>query len=372
MQMRPSTISWRSVLRQQPCRHQLGRHRQLGSARMVTSGATDRTNTIGFIGLGAMGNHMFNNLVNKSTEKAGSSARYVLFDVNDAAVEGVIQRHQKENPTVSVHRCSSPYDVVQKAPTIITMVPTGRHVEDVYLGDSSVIHALETLDEQQRSSTLCLDQSTIEQSVSRSVALKLRETGADLSDAPVSGGVIGARDGTLAIMVGGNKRSFERAVPYLQPMARKVTYCGAVTLVLVLQRRYPTRITMLGLSEAMLLGKRLGVDPQVLADIINNSTGRCWSSEINHPVPEVKIGDTSPPAHRQYTGGFATSLAHKDLVLAVKAAVEVNSPLPLGRRVEEVYRPLAQTTEWGSRDFSVVYEALDEAIVGHDTKKVEL
>lgn len=84
---------------------------------------------------------------------------------------------------------TAPYDVVQKASTIITMVPTGRHVEDVYFGDSSVIHALETLDEQQRSSTLCLDQSTIEQSVSRSVALKLRETGADLLDAPVSGGM---------------------------------------------------------------------------------------------------------------------------------------------------------------------------------------
>ncbi|KAI8311622.1 3-hydroxyisobutyrate dehydrogenase [Colletotrichum sp. SAR11_240] len=278
MQMRPSTISWRSVLRQQPCRHQLGRHRQLGSERMMTSGATDRTNTIGFIGLGAMGNHMFNNLVNKSTAKVGSSAKYVLFDVNDAAVEGVIQRHQKENPAVSVHKCSSPYDVAQKASTIITMVPTGRHVEDVYLGDSSVIRALKTL------------------------------------------------------LLG---------------------------------------ITMLGLSEAMLLGKRLGVDPQVLADIINNSTGRCWSSEINHPVPEVKVGDTSPPAHRQYAGGFVTSLAHKDLALAVKAALEVNAPLPLGRRVEEVYRPLAQMTEWGSRDFSVIYEALDEAIVGHDTKKIE-
>ncbi|KAJ0381259.1 hypothetical protein COL26b_000603 [Colletotrichum chrysophilum] len=285
----------------------------------MTSGATDRSNTIGFIGLGAMGNHMFNNLVSRSIAKVGNSAKYALFDVNDAAVEGVIQRHQKQNPAVSIHRCSSPCDVAQKASTIISMVPTGRHVEDVYLGDSSVIRALETLDEQQRSATLCLDQSTIEQSVSRSVALKLRETGADLLDAPVSGG-----------------------------------------------------ITMLGLSEAMLLGKRLGVDPQVLADIINNSTGRCWSSEINHPVPEVKVGHTSPPAHRKYAGGFVTSLAHKDLALAVKAAMEVNSPLPLGRRVEEVYRPLAQTTEWGSRDFSVVYEALDEAIVGHDTKKVEL
>lgn len=83
----------------------------------------------------------------------------------------------------------APYDVAQRASTIITMVPTGKHVEDVYLGDNSVLAALETLDQKQRSSTLCLDQSTIEQSVSKSVALKLRKTGADLLDDPVSGGI---------------------------------------------------------------------------------------------------------------------------------------------------------------------------------------
>lgn len=137
-------------------------------------------------------------------------------------------------------------------------------------------------------------------------------------------------------------------------------------------------------SEAMLLGKRLGVDPQVLADIINSSTGRCWSSEvgfqtvsllvdqgllvgacanalvqINHPVPEVKAGDSSPPAHRNYEGGFVTKLAHKDLALAISAAEEANVPLAVGRRVEETYRPLARSKEFGDRDFSVVYEALD-------------
>ncbi|KAG5749957.1 hypothetical protein H9Q69_008500 [Fusarium xylarioides] len=116
---------------------------------------------------------------------------------------------------------------------------------------------------------------------------------------------------------------------------------------------------MLGLSEAMLLGKRLGVDPQVLADIINNSTGRCWSSEINHPVPGVKARDSSPPAHRNYEGGFVTKLAHKDLALAVSAAKEANVPLAVARCVEETYRPLAKSKEFGDRDFSVIYEALD-------------
>lgn len=136
----------------------------------------------------------------------------------------------------------------------------------------------------------------------------------------------------------------------------------------------------------MLLGKRLGVDSQVLADIVNNSTGRCWSSEvrspanlpftskvirlphpdmanvsdqINHPVPDVKVSGSSPPAHRNYEGGFVTRLAHKDLALAVSAADEADVPLTVGRCVEETYRPLAKSEEFGNRDFSVIYEALD-------------
>ncbi|KAJ4231844.1 hypothetical protein NW757_013883 [Fusarium falciforme] len=242
------------------------------------------------------------------------------------------------------------------------MVPTGKHVQDVYVGEGkSVLSALKDISQDQRAETLCIDQSTIEQSVSKAVALQLRQIGADLVDAPVSGGVIGAEKGTLAIMVGGSKTSYDRSVPVLQSMARKVTYCGdlGAGLAAKISNNLLLGITMLGLSEAMLLGKRLGVDPQVLADIINSSTGRCWSSEINHPVPEVKAGDSSPPAHRNYEGGFVTKLAHKGLALAISAAEEANVPLAVGRRVEETYRPLARSKEFGDRDFSVVYEALD-------------
>lgn len=138
-------------------------------------------------------------------------------------------------------------EVAMKASTIISMVPTSKHVHDVYLGEKGVIQTLKKLDQESRKETLCLDESTIEQSVSKATALKLRETGADMMDAPVSGGasscnagnsealqchtnvrvgVVGARDGTLAIMVGGDEASFQRALPVLQPMARKVTYCG--------------------------------------------------------------------------------------------------------------------------------------------------
>ena len=131
-------------------------------------------------------------------------------------------------------------------------------------------------------------------------------------------------------------------------------------------------------SEAMFLGRCLGLKPQILADIINSSTGRCWSSEVsgfrqcrfstllltilqvNHPDPDVVVANQSPPAHRDYAGGFVTKLAHKDLALAVKAAVEVQAPLDLGKRCEEIYRPLATHEVFGSCDFSSVYKALRE------------
>ncbi|KAK1993399.1 3-hydroxyisobutyrate dehydrogenase [Colletotrichum falcatum] len=332
----------------------------------------DRTNTIGFIGLGAMGNHMLHNLVARYTPPRDSvQTAFALCDVNEAVVDGIIKRYSVEGPQVPLIKCSSPSDVAKQASIIISMVPTGKHVRDVYVeGEKSVLSALKTLGEDQRSATLCMDQSTIEQSVSKAVALELRKAGADLLDAPVSGGVVGAKNGTLAIMVGGDKTSFTRSVPVLQSMGRKVTYCGdlGAGLAAKIANNLLLGITMLGLSEAMLLGKRLGVDSQVLADIINSSTGRCWSSEVRAVAPCV--GEVSPPAHRGYEGGFVTKLAHKDLALAVKAAEHAGVPLNVGKCVEETYRPLAASKEYGDRDFSVIYEALDA--LGSSTGKPKL
>nr|RBQ87619.1 hypothetical protein FVER53263_00019 [Fusarium verticillioides] len=270
-----------------------------------------------------MGNHMLNNLISRYRSPAnGKEVGFALYDVNQAAVDSIIKRQDSEHPDVPLISCSSPYDVAQQASTIITMVPTGKNVQEVYAGhEKSVLSALKAMSQDQRADTLCIDQSTIEQSVSKAVALELRKAGVDLVDAPVSGGVIGAEKGTLAIVVGGSKTSYDRSVPVLQAMARKVTYCGD-------------------------LGAGLA------AKISNKYI-------INHPVPGVKAGDSSPPAHRNYEGGFVTKLAHKDLALAVSAAEDANVPLAVGRCVEETYRPLAKSKEFGDRDFSVIYEALD-------------
>lgn len=122
-------------------------------------------------------------------------------------------------------------------------------------------------------------------------------------------------------------------------------------------------ISMLGLSEAMTLGKKLGLDMQLLGDIINTSTGQSWASSTNFPVPEVTIGSTDPPAHREYAGGFVTKLQHKDLALARNAAEVAGVKLRLGPITEETFRPIAQEShDYANKDFSIMYKYVSEEL----------
>lgn len=119
----------------------------------------------------------------------------------------------------------------------------------------------------------------------------------------------------------------------------------------------------------MLLGKKLGLDQQILGDIINTSTGQSWASSTNFPVPHVQIGSSSPAAHRGYKDGFLTQLAHKDLVLALSAAKAVDSPLYVGELTEKVYRRMMEDGEdFANRDFSVMYKWLEEVVKNGSTK----
>ncbi|KAL2206927.1 3-hydroxyisobutyrate dehydrogenase [Sarocladium strictum] len=314
--------------------------------------ASRRSNTIGFIGIGAMGSEMFRNLVRRSASTTKKKHEFVVFDVNKSVVSKIL--HEFEDTPFEVRAASSPKDLAVQASTILSMIPTSKHVQDVYLGESSIIQGLKELDQSSVSETLCLDSSTIEQSITKSVGMEMRAAGADMMDAPVSGGVVGAQKGTLTIMVGGDPTTFTKAEPILQSMSSKVTLCGGLGAGLLLG------ITMVGLSEAMLLGKNLGLDSQVLANIIDKSTGHCWSNEINNPVPTVTVNGSSPPAHRQYSGGFVSKLTHKDLALAVEAARSTGTPLQLGGLTERMYRPLARSDDWESLDFSAIYKYLEE------------
>jgi len=177
-------------------------------------------------------------------------------------------------------------------------------------------------------------------------------------DAPVSGGVGGAEAGTLTFMVGGTSPAFEKAKPYLEKMGKNIVHCGnnGNGQVVKICNNMLLAIGMIGTSEAMNLGKKLGMDPKLLASIINTSSGRCWASEINNPAPGVL---PNSPASRDYEGGFGAALMTKDLSLAQTAANSADAKTPLGDLAYKIYTDVV-AQGMGKKDFSVAFKYLSE------------
>ena len=229
------------------------------------------------------------------------------------------------------------------------MLPEPPHVKQVYatLLDPS-LPRLPT-------PRLFIDCSTIDPSTSRAVASSVASSphGAFV-DAPMSGGVVGATAGTLTFMLGSPAALVPRAEEVLLRMGKRVLVCGeqGAGLSAKLANNYLLAINNIATAEAMNLGMRWGLDPKVLASVMNVSTGKCWPSEVNNPVKGVVEG---APAGRDYAGGFGISLMKKDLGLAVKAAEQAGARLELGERATEVYEGAAAEEACKGRDFSVVY-----------------
>jgi 3-hydroxyisobutyrate dehydrogenase len=176
----------------------------------------------------------------------------------------------------------------------------------------------------------------------------------------MSGGVVGATAGTLTFMLGSPDIVIARVEPLLMMMGKKVIHCGAqgAGLSAKLANNYLLAINNIATAEAMNLGIKWGLDPKVLGNLINISTGKCWPSEINNPVKGVVEG---APASRDYAGGFGISLMKKDLGLAIKAAEEAGARLELGDKAREVYEGAEKQDNCKGRDFSVVYRYLGGA-----------
>lgn len=192
------------------------------------------------------------------------------------------------------------------------MLPSSPHVRSVYAEAGGIIPALRSLSHEDASSTLCIDSTTLDVEVAREIAATVRKTGASMVDAPVSGGVAGAKAGTLSFLVGGTRPAFERASPMLKHMGKNLIYCGSsgAGLAAKICNNLVLGVHQIVVAEAMLLGQKLGLDAPVLASVINSSTGACWASSVNNPVPGA-VPDRSPPCERDYEGGFATSLMLK-------------------------------------------------------------
>lgn len=287
--------------------------------------------TIAFIGLGNMGAPMALNLL-----KAGH--QLVVYDINPASVQALQQ--------AGAQVAASPAQAATLADqAVITMLPAGKHVHEVYCGDEGVLGAI-------AAGVPLIDCSTIDPATARLVSKAAAEQGSPMADAPVSGGTGGAQAGTLTFMVGADPALFATIRPLLAHMGRNIVHCGAAGTgqVAKLCNNMLLGISMAGVSEAMALGVNLGMDPAVLAGVINTSSGRCWSSDTYNPWPGVMDG---VPASRGYTGGFGTALMLKDLALATEAARQAGQPVVLGATAHQLYQWFAAHGH-AAEDFSAI------------------
>lgn len=280
-----------------------------------------------------------------------------LFDINRDAMQRLAGEMKAPSTTESeggaaVELAESGEAASTGADTVITVLPEPSHVKAVY---KSILSSQSTTPGSKHKPCQFIDCSTIDPSSSREVAKTVAAAGSSFADAPMSGGVVGATAGTLTFMLGcEGPDQLRRIETVLLKMGKRVFHCGAqgTGLSAKLANNYLLAISNVATAEAMNLGIRWGLDPKVLAGVINASTGRCWPSETNNPVPGVVEG---APAGRDYAGGFGIALMRKDLGLAITAAQEAGATLELAAKAKEVYDAADREERCKNRDFSVVY-----------------
>lgn len=296
---------------------------------------------IAFIGLGNMGTPMAENLL-----KAG----YTL-SVYDLSAEA-IARLQQAGASVA----DSPKDAASNAQVVISMLPAGKHVHSIYLGENGVNGLLAELPK----GTLVIDSSTIAAADARLVAEAASKVGIDFLDAPVSGGTGGAIAGTLTFIVGGSDDAFAKAEPILAVMGKNIFHAGehGAGQVAKICNNMLLGILMAGTAEAINLGVKNGLDPKVLSDIMLQSSGRNWTLEVYNPYPRVM---ENVPSSNGYKGGFMSKLMQKDLNLAMQTARDTDVETPMGAKATELYK--SHIVENGDKDFSSIMARHDSSVL---------
>ncbi|MBL3824993.1 MULTISPECIES: 3-hydroxyisobutyrate dehydrogenase [Marinobacter] len=285
---------------------------------------------ITFIGLGNMGGPMAGNLV-----KAGHEV--TVFDLSKDAVAALVSEGAKTADTA--------HEAANGAECVITMLPAGQHVEAVYLGDDGLLAKLPA-------GTLVIDSSTIAPETARGVAEVARAKDIPFLDAPVSGGVGGAKAGTLTFICGGSEEAFNKAKPILDAMGKNIFHAGdhGSGQVAKICNNMLLAILMSGTSEALALGVKNGLDPAVLSEIMKQSSGGNWALNVYNPWPGVMEG---VPASRNYEGGFLVNLMTKDLGLAFDNAVKNQASIPMGSLARNLFQLHAGQGN-GNLDFSSI------------------
>jgi 3-hydroxyisobutyrate dehydrogenase len=290
---------------------------------------------IAFIGLGHMGGGMAPNLV-----KAGHEVQ--AFDLVPQAVEQAVGKGCTAAPSTA--------EAVRNADVVITMLPAARHVREIYEKDIAP---------SAKPGTLLIDCSTIDVDSAREVGEDMKRRGYEFVDAPVSGGIAAAAGGSLTFMVGGTEAEFEKARPFIEPMAKAVIHAGQLGAgqAAKICNNMILGATMAATCEAFVLAQKLGLDPQVFFDISSKASGQSWSMTSYAPVPGV---GPETPADHDYEGGFAAALMLKDLKLAADAARSVGAYTPMGGEAQELYQRFVDRGG-GSKDFSGIIKMIDDS-----------
>lgn len=263
---------------------------------------------IGFIGLGVMGKPMAKNLL---------EAGYPLTVWNRT------RSKMDELLSLGAKGADSPKGVAENSDVVITMVSDSPDVEEVVLDPSGVIEAA-------RPGLVLIDMSTISPHVEREIAKKLSEKNARMLDAPVSGGEIGAKKGTLSIMVGGPRAVYEECLPILQVLGKKIVYIGenGMGQVAKLCNQVICALNIEAVCEGLMLGSKAGLDLEKLLEVVTAGAAGSWM--LSNLAPKMLKGDLEP--------GFKISHQQKDLRLALSLAAELDVPLPVVALVNQMLR----------------------------------
>jgi 2-hydroxy-3-oxopropionate reductase len=286
---------------------------------------------VGFIGLGIMGRPMAKNLM---------EAGYELV-VHNRSPEKAEELAKEGNATAA----ASPGQVAQACDIVITMLPDSPDVEAVVAGEGGVLEGI-------RDGAMLVDMSTISPVVTRELSEKVREKGASMLDAPVSGGDVGAIEGALSIMVGGSEEDFERARPLFDVMGKAATHVGPIGAGQVVKacNQIVVALTIEAVSEALVLGSKGGVKPEKLVEAL--SGGLAGSAVMEAKKEKFFSHDFEP--------GFRIELHHKDLGIALAAGREYGVALPATAIVDQMLEALKAKGR-GDRDHSALLTLLEEA-----------
>jgi 3-hydroxyisobutyrate dehydrogenase len=284
---------------------------------------------IGFIGLGLMGKPMATNLI-----KTGYSL--TVWNRTSSKMDEILALNAKG--------AGSPKEVAEKSDVVITMLTDSPDVEEVILGPSGVIEGA-------RKGVVVIDMSTISPKVTKKVAERLLEKGVEMLDAPVTGGQIGAINAALSIMVGGNEKVFEKCLPILQALGKRVTYMGAHGngQIAKLCNQIMCVLNIQGVCEGLMLGAKAGIDLNKLIEVLTGGAANSW--QLANQGPKIVKGDLEP--------GFKMKTQQKDLRLVLETASELDLPLPGTALVNQIFR-IAEAEGLGEKGTQAAIKSMEK------------